>query len=542
MVMRVLVVGGYGGFGGRLSIRLADMGYEVIVAGRSLEKAAAFCRSRRGCTPALFDREKARVILSTFDADVVVDAAGPFQATDYGLVEACISSGVHYLDIADARQFVSGIVAFDADAQTAGVAVISGASSVPALSGAAVREAMAGMDEACSIDIAISASNRATAGPSVSRAILSYAGKPLRMWRGKRWHKERGWSHLVRRRLSLQDGRTIGLRWMAIADVPDLELLPRRIAGQPRVDFIAGTDLAHQTIGLWLASKLVHMGLLVSLESLAGVVGYFQKLARPFGSDLSAMQLRLAGKRGGDPVEKVWTLIAGSGDGPEIPTLAAVALVEKMARMDVRAGARDAGEELTLADFEFFFRQLDVGWDWRERVLQPPLYARIIGERFHSLPDAVRAMHDIVCDAGAQGEAYVMRGRNRLAHIIAWIMRFPRAGHHQLHVDFEERDGVERWTRDFGGRRFSSTLSQSGEFLIERFGPMRFRFSLPVEHNGLAMKMQGWTFFGVPLPRCLAPRSQAREWEEKGRFHFDVPISLPLIGLVVHYRGWLQKE
>jgi len=33
-------------------------------------------------------------------------------------------------------------------------------------------------------------------------------------------------------------------------------------------------------------------------------------------------------------------------------------------------------------------------------------------------------------------------------------------------------------------------------------------------------------------------------WREKsvkkdGRFHFDVPIALPLIGDVVHYRGWL---
>jgi hypothetical protein len=34
----------------------------------------------------------------------------------------------------------------------------------------------------------------------------------------------------------------------------------------------------------------------------------------------------------------------------------------------------------------------------------------------------------------------------------------------------------------------------------------------------------------------------AREWEEDGRFWFDVPIALPLIGLIVHYRGWLAPS
>jgi hypothetical protein len=38
----------------------------------------------------------------------------------------------------------------------------------------------------------------------------------------------------------------------------------------------------------------------------------------------------------------------------------------------------------------------------------------------------------------------------------------------------------------------------------------------------------------------MLPRGIAREYEANGRFHFDVPIALPLIGLLVHYRGWLE--
>ncbi len=76
--------------------------------------------------------------------------------------------------------------------------------------------------------------------------------------------------------------------------------------------------------------------------------------------------------------------------------------------------------------------------------------------------------------------------------------------------------------------------------LEERFGPLRFHFDLPLEANGLRMSMQGWSAFGIPLPLRLAPRSEARVWDKDGVFHFDVPIALPLVGTIVHYRGWLK--
>ena len=52
----VLVLGGYGGFGARLSRRLAAAKHRVIVAGSSLDKAVAFCRNVPGCAPARADR------------------------------------------------------------------------------------------------------------------------------------------------------------------------------------------------------------------------------------------------------------------------------------------------------------------------------------------------------------------------------------------------------------------------------------------------------------------------------------------------------
>lgn len=53
------------------------------------------------------------------------------------------------------------------------------------------------------------------------------------------------------------------------------------------------------------------------------------------------------------------------------------------------------------------------------------------------------------------------------------------------------------------------------------------------------MSMRRWSAGRIPLPLMLAPKSRAREWEADGRFWFDVPIALPLLGRIVHYRGWL---
>ncbi|MBJ7442938.1 MAG: DUF4166 domain-containing protein [Sphingobium sp.] len=103
-----------------------------------------------------------------------------------------------------------------------------------------------------------------------------------------------------------------------------------------------------------------------------------------------------------------------------------------------------------------------------------------------------------------------------------------------------QADGRETWTRDFSGRRFRSQLSQRNGWLVERFGPLRFAFDLHSDDQGLRMVMRRWWLGPLPLPKWLAPRSNAQEWAEGGRFHFDVPIALPLIGQLVHYRGWLE--
>ena len=148
----------------------------------------------------------------------------------------------------------------------------------------------------------------------------------------------------------------------------------------------------------------------------------------------------------------------------------------------------------------------------------------------------------MVRDGGAWGEADVTGASNPVAALIARIVGFPTAGQHKLHVHFEECDGGEIWTRDFGGKRFRSHLTQRSRWLVERFGPFHFAFALLSDKHGLAMDLRRWWIGPFRLPTAWAPRSPAREWAEDGRFYFDVPIDLPVIGRLIHYRGWLRND
>ena len=54
------------------------------------------------------------------------------------------------------------------------------------------------------------------------------------------------------------------------------------------------------------------------------------------------------------------------------------------------------------------------------------------------------------------------------------------------------------------------------------------------------MELRRWSVFGVQLPRILAPRIDAREWQEGDRFRFAVAVSAPFAGRIVRYSGWLR--
>ena len=539
---RVLVLGGYGAFGSGVCERLHALGFTVLVAGRNLAKAEAFAAGRPGFTPVVADREGDLAgVLRQHRPWLLVDAAGPFQGLALRAPEACLAAGVHYVDFADARDFVVRVRALDARARAAGVALVSGASSVPALSGAVVRSLAADLDRVTAIEASISASNRATVGPSVVTAILSYVGRPFPLWRGRRWETVHGWSDLRRVVYAVPGWPPLGPRLVAQAEVPDLDLLPASRPERPAVTFRAGAEFGLQNRALQLLGALVRRRPSLDPRRLAPALIAARRLTAGIGGDRSAMAVAVYGLKAGARLERRWTLDAEQGCGPQLPCLAAPLVAAAIAEGRIGPGASDASALLDLADFEPAFATLPVHRAVDERQHPPPPHARVMGERFNRLPPLVRAVHAGFGDSGFAGEATVTRGRHPLARLAARVFGFPPAGERvPVHVRFTDEGAETRWTRDFAGRTFASAMRTADGLLIERFGPLRFGFALDSEPEGLAMRLQRWRLGPLPLPRFLAPGGTAREWEADRRFHFDVPIRLPLAGLVVHYRGWLQ--
>ncbi len=543
VVKKILILGGYGGFGARLSHELAARGHHILVAGRNLQKAEHFCKTTENTEPVQADRNgDVGKIFEQHQPDLLIDSAGPFQDSGYQLVQQCIAAAIPYLDLADGRDFVCGIGTLNDAATAAGVPVISGASSVPALSGSAIRHLAAEAGQIEAIEMAISASNKATAGPSVGKAILSYVGKPIRIRGAGQWQTGYGWQDLRHVRFTLADGSGIERRLAGLADIPDLDLVPHQFDNMPAVIFRAGTELGFQNRALWLASWPVRWGWIRSLEPMAKFLLSLQNMTRALGSDVSAMKVELFGYANHKPCRKTWTLIAKEGDGPQIPTFAATLLAEKILQGQAKIGAYDASKLLRLSEFQPLFDRYAITHETRALTPQPSLYQHVMGPEFKQLPASIENLHSVIRNAGFHGTAQVTSGKNPLARLAAKIFGFPSAGRHDLRVHIQVDEKGETWTRSFSGKNFSSRLQKTESHLTESFGPFQFRFNLPVTANGLAMEMAGWKFWLVPLPLFLAPRSRASEWDEDGRFHFDVPIALPVIGLMVHYRGWLKPS
>lgn len=350
MTHRVLVLGGYGNFGQPICRALAqDADIELLVGGRSGARATAFAEPL-GARGMAIDAQAADLAarLQSLGIDTLIHTAGPFQGQDYAVAQACIAAGSNYLDLADGRDFVAGIGALDGRAQTAGVLMASGASSVPALSAAVVDHFLPEFAELHEIRHGIS-SGAKTPGLATMRAVFGYCGKPFDRLEDGAWATTHGWLDLQRHRYAAP----VGARWLGSCDVPDLTLFPLRYPGAKSVVFHAGVGNPLSHLATWTLASLVRKGWLKSLLPLARPLWHLSRWLEPLGTKLSAMHVDLKGLgRDGAPLERRWQLIAFDNHGPQIPCGAAIALTRKLAagRLPVK-GATPCVGLLTLEEY-----------------------------------------------------------------------------------------------------------------------------------------------------------------------------------------------
>jgi hypothetical protein len=172
-----------------------------------------------------------------------------------------------------------------------------------------------------------------------------------------------------------------------------------------------------------------------------------------------------------------------------------------------------------------------------------PLYRRVLGACFDTLPARVRELHDLEGPTVWAGVVDVQRGRSLVSRLAGLISGLPPQGRDQaLRVSFEPVGLQENWSRQFGSALFPSVQYEQDGFLRERVGPTTFVFTPSASTEGLALQLDGFRVLGVPLPRSLHPVIRTFECERDGRYHFEVEARLPLFGLLVRYAGWLEPS
>jgi hypothetical protein len=554
--LRVLILGGYGTFGARLARLLADEPrVELLIAGRSLDAARELCAGLGGKAaraPLEFDRDAdVDAQLRAAAPDVVVDASGPFQAYGpwpYRVVEACLAHRAHYLDLADGVEFVRGIAQLDERAKARGVFALSGVSTFPVLTAAAVRALLPAMSRVDSIAGGIAPSPYAGVGRNVIRAILGYAGRPIAVRRDDRLVV--GYPFTEARRFTVAPPGRLPLAptTFSLVNVPDLHVLADLWPEVRSVWMGAGpkpASLHHVLRGL---AWLVRLKLVPTLAPLAGPIHRASNVLR-WGEPRGGMFVEIEGlDAAGAPTARSWHLLAEGDDGPLIPAMAAEVIVRRcVAGAPPAAGARPATRELEIADYEpaFARRRIHLGVRIPSRAAAGvTLYRRLLGDAWERLPAPIRALHDVAGRSVAAGVGRVERGRWP-ARLVAALFRFPRAADQVgVEVEFVERDGRQTWTRRFDGRALASVQWEGrGSFdrlLCERFGPLVFGLALVFDGQRLKLVVRRWTLLGLPLPLALAPRVDSYETCVDGRFRFHVEIGHPALGLIIRYAGWLE--
>ncbi|MBK5373812.1 saccharopine dehydrogenase [Pseudomonas sp. TH43] len=354
MPFRVMVVGGYGNFGSIVCRHLAVMpGVELLLSGRDrfkLQRKVDELNSHAGtvaegwCGDAMGAEFKSALI--SLKIQLVIHTGGPFQGQSFAVAENCIAAGVNYCDLADCRTFVNGIGVLDAKARQAGVAILSGCSSVPTLSSAIIDQQRHRFLRIDSIEHGISSSAKMP-GLSTIEGVLAYAGKPIRQLKNGKVHEVLGWQDLTLRKMP-----QMGTRLLANVDVPDMDIFAGRY-GAHTLSFKAGAGLKLGGVANYLLAQARRFGLVRDHVLWAARLHRVGTRFERFGDGKSAMYIDVRGI-GVDakPLSMTVQLTALNDKGPEIPSCAAVALAAKMAKGYVpQAGARPCVGEITVDEY-----------------------------------------------------------------------------------------------------------------------------------------------------------------------------------------------
>ncbi len=323
----VSILGGYGIFGGRVAQALAIEGTcRVRVVGRRAGIGGNFAHRIGADFRECRDSGRESIRRAIDGSFLVIHGAGPFQGAGYDVAEVCIESGAHYLDLADARDFVVGIGRLDQAARESGLIVASGVSSTPAITSVLIATLAAEFGQIDEIHTALSPGNQNPRGEATIAAVLSYLGRTIRCWRNGKWVERPGWGDVTR----LTFPPPVGRRRVHNCEVPELELFPSLFQAET-VRFSAGLELNSLNYLLSFCARLSRW-FKFDFTRHARFFLNASLMLFPLGTTNGALAIWVKGlDRSGRSLERRIALVT-EYDGPATPSSAAIILARKILR------------------------------------------------------------------------------------------------------------------------------------------------------------------------------------------------------------------
>lgn len=167
--MTTLMIYGASGYTGRMAAAHAkEAGLTLVLAGRDEAPLQALA-TRLGVEYRVFALDSAAdVDYGLQDIAVLLNCAGPFAHTAEALMEACLRTGVHYLDIAAELDSYQLAERHDLSAAKAGVMLMPGSGGSVAMLGSLAARAVERVPSPVAIRIALHVAGSMSRGSAVS--------------------------------------------------------------------------------------------------------------------------------------------------------------------------------------------------------------------------------------------------------------------------------------------------------------------------------------------------------------------------------------
>lgn len=315
---RIIVYGG-NGFFGRLVVEdlLAHSDTNITIASRSCKNSLNLGPLQKRIESVISDANDYESIFSTLDgAKIVINCLGPFQGQSLNLLRACIEKKIHYIDVADDRDFVIRCFQLRPQIEQAGIMAFVGCSVIPGISCLLVKFCRNHLSNIEKVRIFITPGTHHPRGPGSFLSLLSTVGNSFSIPYKGSHRTVKGWTG----REQVCFPEPLGKRWVYyVVDVPDYFLQPLYFNAKS-VDFKIGSEMDFLNRLLAITRWIKQM---LHIRKLDVFVPFFRSaisVASFFGTTQGGVMVKVIGKNKLGPKQMEMSVFAGTR-GEIIPAI-----------------------------------------------------------------------------------------------------------------------------------------------------------------------------------------------------------------------------